>query len=348
MNLKKIYTSRGNIIHFKTFAADDIVKQRNVGLRTEFRATGLRLSHGRRYFFTVTAFNNVGLYTTVNSDGFVVDTDNPSAGIVYNTEKHRNYAFQSSLRKFDLSWHGFLDHYSGIQSYFAALIDESDNTYVTNFTNCGLQTFAKFTKLNLKHGRKYLGAVKAIDAAKHVSEISYSKPKLVDITAPTAYTCRDKSVIYETSQFMQASSGVAFSVNLDISTVYIVSGRILMEKNYPFIRIMIGDKRGENVPVETIHNGAFRFHYNFLSDLTGNHSVSVETGVPTASIQEVAFSKCVVLPVEDTRHALHVTQVSAYMIKTSVRVIDPESSVKRVSICDSFACTCIVVNLSIW
>lgn len=59
-------------------------------LNVIFTAIGLALPGGQKFYFTVTAVNNVGVLTIDVSDGFYVDLDNPIAGVVYNTDKQRN------------------------------------------------------------------------------------------------------------------------------------------------------------------------------------------------------------------------------------------------------------------
>lgn len=298
----------------------------NVGLNTTFNARKLHLSSGRRYFFTITAYNNVGLHKAISSDGFLVDMEIPNSGVVYNTERHRNYDFHSSVTSFDLSWHGFLDHDSGIKSYFAALVEESENnTFVTNFSYVGLHTHIQITNLSLVNGRQYFGAVKAIDAANHESALVYSKSKLIDTTAPAAYICRDKSVLREVRK-----SNRPLVATLERNAVYVVSGIVSMSDYYPFVRIKVDGEYGHSVPLEVVHNGTFRFHYSSSTNLYGNHSFTVESDISGAVIEEAAVSKCVMFPTYDPSYALHVTQISSHMIKASVRVLDPESSIKRV------------------
>ena len=255
-----------------------------------------------------------------------MDMEKPNSGVVYNTKTHRNYAFHSSMSSFDLSWHGFLDHDSGIKSYFAALVEESENnTFVTNFTDVGLHTHVEITNVSLVKGRKYFGAVKAIDAANHESALVYSNSKLIDTTAPAAYICRDKSVLHEVKKPIRP-----LFATLERNAVYIVSGIVSISDYYPFVRIKIDGEHGHSVPLEIVQDGTFRFHYSSSANLYGNHSFTVESDTSAAVIEEVAVSKCVMFPTYDPSYALHVTQISSHMIKASVRVQDPESSIKRV------------------
>ncbi|KAH3709960.1 hypothetical protein DPMN_069426 [Dreissena polymorpha] len=100
---------------------DDIYPITNVGLDTGFHLQNISLRPGTRYYFTVIAMNTVGLHKAAISDGFIVDTDLPIDGVVFNTFHHRNSAFQSLNESIGISWHGFQDNMSGIKNYFVAI-----------------------------------------------------------------------------------------------------------------------------------------------------------------------------------------------------------------------------------
>ena len=325
-----------------SFSASDVFNQTNTGLLTEYRITGLNLSNGRRYFFKVTAFNSVGLHTSLYSDGFIVDTDNPKSGVVYNTYRHRNVGFQSSLTTFSLSWHGFQDHSSGIKMYFAGLIDGFNNDTIKTFASCGLQTSVRFTGLKLHDGQQVLGVVKAVDVANHESQIVYSKQKMVDSTPPLAYICRDKTVVYGEPPIKQGPTSVSLSMDMLTNMVYTISGKLYTNETYHTIRIRVGENRGQVVPLHTVHGGAFKFKYTFHSEMQGNYTIIVDSVDTTGIIQDVAVSQCAMSPSSDKSHALYVKQISAHTIQIGVRVFDAESTVKRVSIVSCYSCYCFI------
>ncbi|WAR13864.1 hypothetical protein MAR_003969 [Mya arenaria] len=105
---------------------NDIVQVSNVGLSTNFTVTRVRLEPGIKYFFTVTAVNILGLNSQKSSDGFLIDTDNPIHGVVYNTGRFMDSSFQGEADSLNISWTGFVDHYSGIQSYYVALAEVNE------------------------------------------------------------------------------------------------------------------------------------------------------------------------------------------------------------------------------
>ena len=59
------------------------IDHHNPASSTNYVFSNLSLVVGQRYFCSVRAYNKAGLYTTQSSDGFVVDTIPPTAGIVY-------------------------------------------------------------------------------------------------------------------------------------------------------------------------------------------------------------------------------------------------------------------------
>lgn len=302
-------------------------------MNTRFQATNLSLSHGQRYYFTVTAYNNAGLHTTEISDGFIVDTDTPVAGVVYNTARYRNYPVQSATDIFEVSWHGFLDHDSGIKSYFLALLEESDNqTFIRNFTRCILQTSVKLTGLNLEHGRKYYGAVKAIDAVMHESDIIYSTPKLIDKTPPTTYICTETAMIYEIQSNSSDAPQLTLTNEFLAHTLYTINGTIGNAAQHQYIQFRLAHKIRKYLPLQRSHGGTFQFDFNFYSDFEGIYDVTLEMDFPTSHILDVFLFSCNVSVAPNFSDAIDVKQISQNLFKISLKVIEPDSGVKSVGI----------------
>ena len=304
----------------------------NVKLNTTFEATRLQLLPGHKYYFTVTAYNNVGLHTTISSDGFIVDQHPPVAGVVYNTYSYKNYGMQSGSDSLGFSWQGFLDHDSGIFSFFVAVFEVSGNdTTVLNFIDVGLQTSVILTNISLEHGQSYYGAVKAVDAANHESETVYSKRKLIDSTPPIAHRCRDKSVLYDTEFNTTDSSSVIIPAKLDANAVYLVTGSVRETTRPLTVHIIVGQTFRKIIPLEKLHDGNLIFKTSFMSKSDENRNISLMTDsvYPVAGV--TTFYRCYVSPIDDTTEALNINQISPSTFRARFGVQDIESGIKRVS-----------------
>ena len=304
----------------------------NVKLNVTFEATRLQLLPGHKYYFTVTAYNNVGLHTTISSDGFIVDQHPPVAGVVYNTYSYKNYGMQSDTDSLGLSWQGFLDHDSGLFSYFMAVFEVSENdTVIVDFTDVGLKTSVILTNLSLEHGKSYYGAVKAIDAANHESTTVYSKRKLVDSTPPIAYRCRDESVLYDVEFNTSDSSSVTIPAKLEANVIYIIKGSLRQTTRPLTVRIIVGQNVRKILPLEKIHDGSSIFKISFTSEADENRNISlvIDSVDPVDGV--ATLYRCYVSPVVDTTDALNINQISPNTFRARFGVQDIESGIKRVS-----------------
>jgi len=274
--------------------------------------------------------NEVGLYTTLASDGFIVDINKPSTGVVFNSANHKDTMFQYSTSEFTASWHGFQDHCSGVRNYFLALVDE-DDTNNLRFTSVGLQTTFKFIKLSLVDGHTYRAAVKAVDAAGHESDVVFSAPVAVDASAPSGYQCLHFSQM--TANITSVSNDQyilnSFLLHVRENVMYAVEGTIA---NASGITIVLNiDNLIIPILERILHNGSYYFSYTFSSTETKRLNVTL-----TISSDEVAFanlhvfiSECVEMIVNDS-HAFEAIQVAPDLISVNLLVLDLESGLKKV------------------
>ncbi|XP_052790272.1 uncharacterized protein LOC128224469 [Mya arenaria] len=217
--------TQGHITHYTvslgtTINGSDIVPYTNVQLSTQYTFDDLRLTHGTRVFITVTAYNNAGLHVTISSDGFIVDIDNPTAGVIFNTEHHQDSKFQNPGKGIRSSWHGFVDTSAGIKTYAAVMID----TQVTDYDNLtfkytGLQTQIQFKDVNIKQGNTYKVLVKAFDSAGHMSRIAESSEFVVDTTPPAGFVCGSYQTVVDRNS-IKMEKEIAFSIQQPIGNVY--------------------------------------------------------------------------------------------------------------------------------
>ncbi|VDI49547.1 Hypothetical predicted protein, partial [Mytilus galloprovincialis] len=73
-------------------------------------------NHNRRYFFTLTATNNAFLVAYDHID-ILVDESSPEVGVVLEGPVGSPDIDYTSINKFTVHWHGFIDHESGIKLY---------------------------------------------------------------------------------------------------------------------------------------------------------------------------------------------------------------------------------------
>ncbi|OWF42246.1 Hemicentin-1 [Mizuhopecten yessoensis] len=186
--------SQIGILHYLTSlgtspGASDTSPVLNVEKVTNFTWTGLELHPGSRYYITVTAVNTQNLSSTYSSDGFVVDTERPLPGTVFNTKNFKNHQSQSSTDTLEASWNGFMDRHSHIHQYKVAVVDTEVNSTSLSFQSVGRVTKVTIPGLHLFHGRSYKIAVKAVDMSGQESEEVYSTSIIIDSSPPVAYQC---------------------------------------------------------------------------------------------------------------------------------------------------------------
>ena len=255
----------------------------------------------------------------------------PVTGVVYNTGEHKNKAIQSNTDAFEISWHGFLDLDTGINYYSVALYEISDIPVLKqNFTNVSGQTRLKLTGLNLTHNAAYQGVVKAVDAVGHESDLVFTERQLIDATSPETFTCDDETIIFNRGQNISRNKTIVFTASFTLSSRYTVSGKVTSAWKSPHLRFLIDQRIGETLHLQSTHDGYFNFHYSFFSDFDGRHDVKFETEDTKSVHVEVFLSECMPVLFEDRFDAIRLTQISANLLKASVKAVDPESKIKQV------------------
>jgi len=305
-----------NVIHF---AADDIISTTNVGLNVSITFEDVTLQHATKYYFTVTSVNEVGLFSTLASDGFIVDINKPTTSVVFNSAFHRDVRFQSSTTEFTASWHGFQDHCSGVQTYLIALVDDFDANNLI-FNNAAFLTSFTFSNVTL---------VK--DAAGHESDVVFSAPVVIDSSAPHGYQCV-RFVAFECIVDTTTDEDTvtdSFTINIQKDTIYRIEGSV---DNATHVNIVFQlDHLHTPIPVRVLHNGSFDFSYTFVAAYTQRQNISltfISDGTETL-YHRIIMSKCADTIVNDS-NAFEVIQLAPDTFVVNVFVIDLDSDVRQV------------------
>ncbi len=161
--------------------------------------TGLSLSNGTTYYFTVKAENGVGLASVASSDGILVDTGfsgdatSPSDFVVADgTDIENDVSVVQSTCQLSASWTESYDPDSGISTYYYAIGTSSAGIDVVNWTNAGLNLGVTVSNLSLNTGATYYFSVKSVNGT-GLQKIAYSDGARVDVdtTPPVAVTVSD-------------------------------------------------------------------------------------------------------------------------------------------------------------
>ena len=316
--------------YFCLFTVDDVVQVQNVGLQTSKSFRDLHLSHGIQYYFTVVAYNNVGLHTTLTSDGFVVDNEPPVAGVVFNTERHTDSSYQTSNTTFSLSWHGFVDHHSGIKSYYVALGEHDIDEPIVNFTNVGLLSHYTFKNLTLEQGKLYQAFVKASDAAGHFSNATITRKRTIDTTPPEGFICTH---FYTLSNITATLTGqrkvVSFSNDMTKNIFYKISGKV--DGKTTDTRALLSINRFHlRLPMTINHDSSQEFQYSFLSPLSGHHELEITFDSAKPLNVQAKLSTCA-QDIQNNSSVVEVVQIGTGALAVTINIKDNESYITKVN-----------------
>jgi ligand-binding sensor domain-containing protein len=153
-----------------TAGGTDVVSWTSVGMNTEVARTGLSLSWGTAYFFSVKAKNGSGDWSSMgSSDGITVtDATSPATPVVTD-----DGATTSDGTKLHATWSAS-DPESGIAEYQYAIGTTSGGIDVVGWTSTGTTGGVTKTGLTLTGGTKYFISVKAENGAGLWSEVGIS------------------------------------------------------------------------------------------------------------------------------------------------------------------------------
>jgi C1A family cysteine protease len=157
------------------------------GLNTSVTRTGLSLTNGQAYYFSVKVENGAGVQSpAANSDGQVTDNTPPSSPSSVSDGAAADISWSSSLTQLSANWLGSSDAQSGVAKYWYAIGTTPGATNVAGWTENGTDTWAADTGLSLTQGQVYYYTVKAENGSGLQSVAANSNGQTVDSTPPSA------------------------------------------------------------------------------------------------------------------------------------------------------------------
>ncbi|CAH1258773.1 Hypp2075 [Branchiostoma lanceolatum] len=177
------------LVSLSTFpGGEDIIPFSRFNLSSttdEILLDGLRLEPNVKYYSNVRAFNRAGMHTTVSSDGVLVDTERPTAGVVQDGSGVHDADYQNSSCRVSATWHGFSDLQSFIHHYTCCFGTAPGRDDVSPCEDVGLRlSAARDIPCKLQNGTRYYATVYAVDASGLWSPPAVSDGVTVDTTAP--------------------------------------------------------------------------------------------------------------------------------------------------------------------
>ncbi|XP_062581992.1 uncharacterized protein LOC134243764 [Saccostrea cucullata] len=301
---------------------DDVLEPTNLDNQTEY-CPSLSLVPGVRYFFTVKAVNNIGLYTTLSSDGFLVDDSLPTSGVVFNSLSQENKPFFSSKSPTGASWIGFTDTESFVRNFsFGTQIFENGSFHLLELTSANFSTTA--ISPILKDSSTYRYSVQASDAAGHEGVLAFSPSFTVDNTEPSSFQCKDESLI---RQKLLHSEKTSFNISVQQGLFYKFYIHDT-EASWDTEIVLRFEDEIMRLPVKMNANGSADIHHGILATTSGIKTISViQQQMPIHKLN-ISIYQC--HPDEFTsKRVIEFTQLSPDMLQACVKAMDPESGIQR-------------------
>lgn len=313
--------------------ADDVLNKENVGLETKIQLSNLTLTHGTKYYFTVTAYNTAGLSTSLASDGFIVDTDNPLQGIAFNSLNWRNRDFQSSDSSMNVSWSGFVDFCSGIDRYYVAISETNDRVIAKTLTFIPvvLKTSHCFKDIKLQQNKMYYGVVKASDAFGHFSRIAFSPGITVDRTKPSGYKCLSYYNMFNDTVVLNETGEVTSYISINVTKGDIVRIVFNVEGRDYHTKLLInnGIEKTYLHPVR-VHDRSMTFGHTFIAHKSIQRFISFTAFSKEECRIDYTVSRC--QNATDDQNALTVKQIGLTTLSIDMLIADLDSGLCMVSL----------------
>jgi hypothetical protein len=249
---------------------DNILEFTDVGLNTKVSLTlsesDITLRPGIEYYTTVRATTLSGWTSNKTSSGFIVDKTSPSAGIVNVSHKILNQ--NTNDVDYTISWKGFADSETGIDSY-AYCLGYIKNVCSTTLYNAGLASQGTVRGLLLEtQDTPLYGIVIATNKAGLKMEVS-SNSLQIDFTPPVTGTVLDgvdSDLDYISSSDTLATTWSAFTD--DESGIKTCILRVNEENPIKNESISLKSKVDVNANGAVIHNISLISGLQYVSTIT--------------------------------------------------------------------------------
>ena len=161
---------------------NDVVDFTNVNTMTQ-AVIPCKLEQQAVVYVTVRAVNRAGLSSLSFSNGVLVDTTPPTAGLVW-IKTRNSSGYQAQNDQLSAEWMGFEDGESGLVRYEWAICALDGGTCVQDFTDVHLKKNVSTEAVELQDGKSYIVKVRAFNGAGMFTESTSLSSLTVDTSPP--------------------------------------------------------------------------------------------------------------------------------------------------------------------
>jgi len=168
--------------------SDDISAWAANGSGISSVVSGLSLSHGQTYYFSIKAENGAGLLSAASSsDGIVVDTTPPNPVAAVNDGLGADIEWTTSLTSLSANWNAASDPESGVSGYWRAVGTSPGYDDIVSWSYLGNDTAVSLSGLSLSHAQTYYLSIRTENRAGLLSTTTSSDGITVDVMPPEKY-----------------------------------------------------------------------------------------------------------------------------------------------------------------
>lgn len=169
--------------------ASDTVAWTSAAASTSVTISGLSLTGGQTYYFSVKAENGVGTFSEeATSDGVTVDITPPGAPAPVRDGTGDDIDFSTATSLLSANWSAAIDSESGVLAYYYSIGTSAGASDVVSWTDNSSGTSVTHTGLSLSDGQTYYFNVKAINNAGLFSSDTVSDGITINVSGPAEVT----------------------------------------------------------------------------------------------------------------------------------------------------------------